>query len=133
MVGYGGKAPKYYGWLFEEHGLQHCEVYVDIPSHPCFLIGARGPRGPSGPSWTMLWRRLLTTLCSQNLPATAGTPFSLYPIQDRFVREWTTTMVGRTWRTMPSTRSSCNTTPGASFMGQWCRLGSYAKEVMTLT
>jgi hypothetical protein len=30
----------------------------------------------------------LTALCSQNLVATAGTPISLYPIQDRSDREW---------------------------------------------
>jgi hypothetical protein len=30
----------------------------------------------------------LTTLWSQNLAAIAGTPISLYPIQDRSVQEW---------------------------------------------
>jgi hypothetical protein len=30
----------------------------------------------------------LTALCSQNLATTAGTPISLYPIQDRFDPEW---------------------------------------------
>jgi hypothetical protein len=30
----------------------------------------------------------LTALCSQNLAATAGTPISLYPIQDRSDPEW---------------------------------------------
>jgi hypothetical protein len=29
-----------------------------------------------------------TTLCSQNLPATVGTPISLYSIQDRSDPEW---------------------------------------------
>jgi hypothetical protein len=31
---------------------------------------------------------VLTTLCSQNLAATSGTPMSLYPIQDRSDPEW---------------------------------------------
>jgi hypothetical protein len=30
----------------------------------------------------------LTGMCSQNLPATAGTPISLYPIQDHSDPEW---------------------------------------------
>jgi hypothetical protein len=30
----------------------------------------------------------LTALCWQNLPAIAGTPISLYPIQDRSNPEW---------------------------------------------
>jgi hypothetical protein len=30
----------------------------------------------------------LTALCSQNLAATAGTPISLYPIQDHSDPEW---------------------------------------------
>jgi hypothetical protein len=36
QTGYGDRAPKYYGRLYEEHGLQRCEVYVNIPSHPVF-------------------------------------------------------------------------------------------------
>jgi hypothetical protein len=54
QTGYGNIAPEYYGRLYEEHGLQHCKVYVDM------LMGACGPRGLLGPTWTMLWRRLLT-------------------------------------------------------------------------
>jgi hypothetical protein len=34
----------------------------------------------------------LTTLCSQNLASTTGTPISLYPIQDRSDQEWNTRM-----------------------------------------
>jgi hypothetical protein len=36
QTSYGDSAPEYYGWLYEEHGLQRCEVYVDILSHPVF-------------------------------------------------------------------------------------------------
>jgi hypothetical protein len=60
QIGYGDRAPEYYGQLYEEHGLQRCEVYVDIPSHPVFLTGARGPCGLLETTWMMLWRRLLT-------------------------------------------------------------------------
>jgi NADPH-dependent ferric siderophore reductase len=37
---YGDRAPEYYGRLYEEHDLQHCEVIVDIPSHPVFPDGS---------------------------------------------------------------------------------------------
>jgi hypothetical protein len=40
QTGYGDRAPEYYGRLYEEHDLQHCEVYVDIPSHPVFPDGS---------------------------------------------------------------------------------------------
>jgi hypothetical protein len=50
QTGYGDRAPEYYGWLFEKHGMQHCEVYVDIPSHLVFFMGARGPCGLLGPT-----------------------------------------------------------------------------------
>jgi hypothetical protein len=78
QTGYGDRAPEYYGRLYEEHGLQCYEVYVDIPSHHVF---------PDGSPWSM-WaigvdmddaiekatHMALTALCSQNLAATAGTP-----------------------------------------------------------
>jgi hypothetical protein len=87
QTSYWDTPPEYYGQLFEEHGLQHCKVYMDIPSHPMI---------PDGGPWSM-WaigadmsdamekaaHMALTALCSQNLPATAGTLISLYPIQDR--------------------------------------------------
>jgi hypothetical protein len=40
QTGYGDRAPEYYGRLFEEHGLQRCEIYIDIPSHPMFSDGS---------------------------------------------------------------------------------------------
>jgi hypothetical protein len=40
QTGYGYRAPEYYDRLYEEHGLQHCEVYIDIPSHPMFPDGS---------------------------------------------------------------------------------------------
>jgi hypothetical protein len=84
QTGYGGEVPKYHGWLYMEHGLPHCEVHVDIQSHPMF---------PDGSLWSM-WvigndmdndmekaaQVALTALCSQCLPDTAGTSISLYPI-----------------------------------------------------
>jgi hypothetical protein len=92
QTGYGDGAPEYYDQLYEEHGLQRCEVYVDIPSHLMF---------PDGSPWSM-WatgadmddamekpaNMALTALCSQNLAATTGTSISLYPIQDRSNPEW---------------------------------------------
>jgi hypothetical protein len=96
QTGYEDRAPEYYGRLYEEHGLQRCGVYIDIPSHPVF---------PDRSLWSM-WaigtnmddarekvaHMAFTALCSQNLVATAGTPISLYPIQDRFDPEWKSRM-----------------------------------------
>jgi hypothetical protein len=92
QTSYGGEVLEYYRWLYEEHGLQRCEVYVNILSHPVF---------PNGSLWSM-WvignnmdhvmekaaHTTLTTLCSWNLPATADAPISMYLIQDRFDLEW---------------------------------------------
>jgi hypothetical protein len=39
QAGYGDTPLEYFGQLFEEHGLQRYEVYVDIPSHPMFPDG----------------------------------------------------------------------------------------------
>jgi hypothetical protein len=92
QTGYGDRAPEYYGRLYEEHGLQRYEVYVDMPSHPMF------PNRSPWSTWAIgaymddamekAAHMALTTLWSQNLAAIAGTPISLYPIQDRSVQEW---------------------------------------------
>jgi hypothetical protein len=92
QTGYGDRAPEYYGRLYEENLLQHCEVYVDILSHLVF------PDGSSWSTWAIgadmddamekAAHMSLTALCSQNLAATAGMPISLYPIQDRSDPEW---------------------------------------------
>jgi hypothetical protein len=36
---YGEEVPDYRGRLYIEHGLPHCEVHVDIRSHPMFHDG----------------------------------------------------------------------------------------------
>jgi hypothetical protein len=82
--GYRDRVLEYYGWHYEEHGLQRCEIYVNIPSHPVF---------PDGSPWSTLSiganmddamekaaHMALTALCSQNLATTTGMPISLYPI-----------------------------------------------------
>jgi hypothetical protein len=92
QTGYGDRSPEYYGRLYEEHGLQRCEVYLNILSHPVF---------PNGSPWSTWAIRAdmddamekaahiaLTALCSQNLAATVGTSISLYPIQDQSDPEW---------------------------------------------
>jgi hypothetical protein len=33
---YGEEVIEYRRWLYMEHGLPHCEVYIDIPSHLVF-------------------------------------------------------------------------------------------------
>jgi hypothetical protein len=76
--------PKYYDQLFEEHGLQPSEVYVDIPSHPMFPEGSPRSMWAIGADMSNAMEKAahmaLTTLCSQNLHATAGTSISLYLI-----------------------------------------------------
>jgi hypothetical protein len=76
--------PEYYGRLFEGHDLQHCEVYVEIPSHPVFLDGSPWSTCSIGADMSDAMEKAahmaLTTLCSQNLPTTASMPISLYPI-----------------------------------------------------
>jgi hypothetical protein len=107
QTGYGDRALEYYG-------LQCCEVYVDIPSHPVFHDGSLWSmwaiRADMDDAMEKAAHMSLTALCSQNLAATADTPISLYHIQDRSDPEWkarldgwatsfklTTTVVVRTW------------------------------------
>jgi hypothetical protein len=90
--GYGDEVLEYYGWLFEEHDLQRCEVYVDIPSHPVFLDGSLWSMWVIGNNMHDAMEKAthmpLTALCSKNKLATAGMPISLYLIQDRSNPGW---------------------------------------------
>jgi hypothetical protein len=92
QIGYGDRAPEYYGRLFEEHDLQRCEVYVDIPFYPMFPDGSLWSTWAIGANMDDAMEKAahmaLTILCSQNLAATVGTPISLYPIRDHFDLEW---------------------------------------------
>jgi hypothetical protein len=92
QTSYGDTPPEYYGQLFEEHGLQRCEVYVDIPSHPVFPDGSMCSTWAIGADMSDAIEKaahmVLTALCSQNMAATAGTPISLYLIQDHSDLEW---------------------------------------------
>jgi hypothetical protein len=92
QTGYGDRAPEYYGWLFEEHSLQRCEVYVDILSHPVFADGSPWSMWAIGADMDDAMEKAahmaIAALCSQNLAATVGTPISLYPIQDCSDLEW---------------------------------------------
>jgi hypothetical protein len=92
QTGYGDRAPEYYSRLYEEYGLQRCEVYVDIPSHHVFLDGSPWSTWAIGADMDDAMEKAahmtLTALCSQNFAATAGTPISLYPIHDRSGPEW---------------------------------------------
>jgi hypothetical protein len=92
QTGYGDKAPEYYGRFYEEHSLQRCEVYINIPSHPVFPYGSLWSTWAIGADMDDAMAKAahmtLTTLCSQKLAATADTLISMYPIQDRSVPEW---------------------------------------------
>jgi hypothetical protein len=92
QTGYGDRAQEYYSQLYEKHGLQHCEVYIDIPSHPMFPNGSPWSTWAIGANMYDAMEKpapmALTTMCSQKLGATAGTHVSLYPIQDSSDPEW---------------------------------------------
>jgi hypothetical protein len=68
QTGYGDRAPKYYDRLYEEHGLQRCEVYVDISSHPIFPGGSPWSTWAIGADMSDAMEKAahitLTTLCS---------------------------------------------------------------------
>jgi hypothetical protein len=92
QIGYGATALEYYSRLFEKHGLQRYEVYVDILSLPVFPDGSLWSTWAIGADMDDAMEKVahmaLTALCSQNMAATAGTPISLYPIQDRSDPHW---------------------------------------------
>jgi hypothetical protein len=94
QTSYGGEVPKYRRRLYMEHDLPHCEVYVDIRSHPVL------PDGSLWSTWVIennmddamekAAHAVLTTLCSQHLQNTTGMHISQYLIQDRSDPKWTT-------------------------------------------
>jgi hypothetical protein len=84
QTGYGDEIPEYYMRLFKEHGLQRCEVYVNILYHPVFSDGSPWStwviRNDMDDTMEKAVHMALTILCSQNMPTIAGTPILLYPI-----------------------------------------------------
>jgi hypothetical protein len=68
QTGYGDRAPEYYGWLYEEHGLQRCVVYVNILSHPVFPDGSPSSTWAIGANMDDAMEKVahmtLTALCS---------------------------------------------------------------------
>jgi hypothetical protein len=92
QTGYGDTPPEYYSQLFEEHGLQSHEAYVDILSHALFPDGSPSSTWAIGADMSDAMEKpahmALTALCSQNMYATMGMPISLYPIQDCSDSEW---------------------------------------------
>jgi hypothetical protein len=84
QTGYGDRDPEYYDRLYEEHYLQRCEVYVDIPFYLVFPDGSLWSTWVIGADMDDAMEKAvhmaLTALCSQKLAATASTPISLYPI-----------------------------------------------------
>jgi hypothetical protein len=150
QTGYGDRALEYYCRLYEEHGLQRCEVYVDIPSHPVIPDGSPWSTWDIGANMDDATEKdahmALTALCSQNLAATAGTPISLYPIQDRSDPEWKACMdeVGNVfqvhyhsgWAYMPGYAHhlfQLHHVTQRIVADQRCRLIGYVKVVKSLT
>jgi hypothetical protein len=96
QTGYREEVPEYRGLHYVVHGLPRSEVYINIWPHPVF------PDGSSRYTWVIrndiddamekAAHLALTTLCSQRLLDTTGTPILLYPIQDRSDPEWTVHM-----------------------------------------
>jgi hypothetical protein len=131
QTGYGDRAPEYCGRLYEEHGLQCCEVYINIPSHPMFPNRSLWSTWVLGPTCIMLWRRLLTW---HSLPCAHRTWLLLWARPSHCIlsrtsltqsgrlalMRWamsfmfTTTVAERTGLNMPNTCFSYSTTLGAS-------------------
>jgi hypothetical protein len=130
QIGYGYRAPEYYGQLHEEHGLQRCEVYVNILSHPVFPDGSPWSTWAIGADMDDAMERAahmaLAALCevygegcshgtrcilSRNAPTQSGRlAWMRWVTSFRF----TTIVAGCTWLDMPSTCSSCTMTLSAS-------------------
>jgi hypothetical protein len=94
QTGYREEVPEYREWFYMEHGLPFCEVHVNIPSRPMFSDGSLWStwviRNDMDDGIEKAAHVALTALCSQCLLDTAGTPISLYPIQDHSNPEWKT-------------------------------------------
>jgi hypothetical protein len=150
QTGYGDRTQEYYGRLYEEHGLQRCEVYIDISSHLVFPDGSPWSTWAIGADMDDAMEKAahmaLTVLCSQNLDTTAGMPISLYPIQDRSDPEWKARMdeVGNVfkvhyhsgWVYMARYAQhlfQLQDDTQCIIAEQRCRLVGYAKEVKDLT
>jgi hypothetical protein len=150
QTGNGNEVPEYYGRLFEEHDLQRCEVYINIPSHHVFSDGSPWSmwaiRNDMDESMVKAAHMVLTALCSQNMPATAGTPISLYPIHDRSDPEWKARMDEASnvfqdhhhsgWSYMASYAQhllQLQHNTQCIIAGQQYHLGSYAKDVKSLS
>jgi hypothetical protein len=131
QTGYGDRAPEYYGRLYEEHGLQCCEVYVDIPSHPVFPDGSPWSTWAIGAdmddamerlltwhslhcvhkTWLLLWARPShCTLSRTDLTQSGRLAWMRWAMSFRF----TTIVAGRTWSDMPNIYFSCSMTLSAS-------------------
>jgi hypothetical protein len=85
--------PAYRGCLYREFGRGHCEVYVDIPTHPSDpSLMACFPTAIGDDLSSTLERaahRAHIQLCERHLTDLAGTAVGLLPIWDVGNREWT--------------------------------------------
>jgi hypothetical protein len=149
QTGYGAEVPEYSGRFYMEHDLPRYEVYVDIWSHPMFLDGNPWStwviENDMDDAKEKVAHGVLTALCPQRLPDTAGTPISLYPIQDRSDPEWTTHMdeacnvfqdhYHAGWASMVRYAQhmfQLQHDTQLIIAGQRRRLGTYAREVKSL-
>jgi hypothetical protein len=84
QTGYREEVLEYHWWLYTEHVLSRCVVYLDIWSYPMFLDGSPWStwviRNDMDDTMEKAAHVALATLCSQHLLDTTGTPISLYLI-----------------------------------------------------
>jgi hypothetical protein len=85
---YDGPIPVYHCRPFQAHGLNCCEVRVEIPIDPMTpWIGAI-IRSEVGDAVEKMAHMALTAMCEQRLTDTTGMPIALFLIQDQEDFEW---------------------------------------------
>ena len=85
-------APIYRGRMYREHGLQRCEVHVDIPSNPVHSDWMEWSTWATGNDMEDTLERVahlaLTKFCERHFPDTAGTAIAMYPVHAQNDPAW---------------------------------------------
>jgi hypothetical protein len=87
-LGYDGPIPVYRCHPFQAHGLNVCEVRVEIPFDPTAPWKGAVIGREINDAIEKMAHVALTLLCESSLTATADTPIALFPIQNQDEPEW---------------------------------------------
>jgi hypothetical protein len=87
-LGYNGDVPLYSCLSFQAHGLNRCEVKVDISLNPMApwigsIVGSEADDAVE-----KMAHVALTSLCESHIAATAAMPIALFPIHNQEDPEW---------------------------------------------